>query len=53
MKLSKEELVLTIGGSKNRSCMLLGGLAFGSLLVQHWGAAIGVTAGAIIYGCFS
>lgn len=56
-KLEIEKLVEIHGGGKNRSCMLMGGLAFASALGawwNGWGAAtaIAVTAGAIVYGCF-
>jgi hypothetical protein len=45
------------GGGQNRSCMLMGGLAFGSALAGFWSGwgvatAIGVTTAAIAYGCF-
>ena len=52
-KLTFKELESISGGTlTNRQCMLLGGLVFVSVLAQRWAAAIGVTAGAIIGGCF-
>lgn len=55
--LNNEELVEIQGGGKNRSCMLMGGLAFGSAIGGWWSGwgvatAIGVTTAAIAYGCF-
>lgn len=51
-ELRLEELHTITGGTENRTCMILGGLAFLSVLSQQWRAAIGTTAAATVLGCF-
>lgn len=56
-KIEIEKLAEIHGGGKNRSCMLMGGLAFGAALGGWWtgwgtATAIVITAQAIVYGCF-
>ena len=54
IKISEKEMASFSGGLEltNGQCMLLGGLAFGSLLIQQWAVAIGITATAITGKCF-
>jgi hypothetical protein len=51
-KLSYDEQALLQGGGAGRTCMIMGGIAFFAALGQQWGAAIGTTVAATVYGCF-
>ncbi len=53
-KLTKEKLQEISGGAlTNRECMYLGGLATLAAFAQSWPSIIGVTATAVVGGCFS